>query len=61
MPQDSAQRANTNKLALSFIVWGKRESVLASTGVTPDNRKEYDKVLKKVDGFFQVRKNVIYE
>ena len=30
-------------------------------GVTTDDRKDYVTVLKKVDGFFQVRKNVIYE
>ena len=34
---------------------------MASTGVTPDDRKDYAKVLEKVDEFFQVRKNVIYE
>ena len=37
------------------------ESVLASTGTTQDIRKEYRKVLEKVNGFFQVRKNVVYE
>ena len=37
------------------------ESVLASIGITPDDRKDYSKVLEKVDGFFKVRKNIIYE
>ena len=37
------------------------ESVLASTGTAQDDRKKYKKVLEKVDGFFQVRKNVIYK
>ena len=44
-----------------YCLGEEAESVLASTGVTPDDRKEYDTVLEKVDGFFQVRKNVIYE
>ena len=48
---------NPSKLALSFYCQGEEaESVLASTGVTPDDRKENDKDLKKVNGFFQVRK-----
>ena len=44
-----------------YCLGEEAESVLASTGTTQDDRKEYTKVLEKVDGFFQVRKNVIYE
>ena len=44
-----------------YCLGEEAESVLASTGVTPDDRKDYAKVLEKVDEFFQVRKNVIYE
>ena len=44
-----------------YCLGNKAESVLASTGITPDDRKEHDKVLERDDGFFQVRKNVIYE
>ena len=44
-----------------YCLGEEAESVLASTGVTPDDQKEYDTVLEKVDGFFQVHKNVIYE
>ena len=34
------------------------EDVLASTGITSQERAKYDKVLEKFDNFFQVRKNV---
>ena len=44
-----------------YCLGEEAESVLASTGVTTDDRKDYATVLEKVDGFFQVRKNVIYE
>ena len=37
------------------------EDVLTSTGILEEDRKKYDKVVKKLDAFFKVRKNVIYE
>ena len=38
-----------------------RQQVLASTGISDDERKEYSKVLRKFDEFFKVRRNVILE
>ena len=32
------------------------EDVLTSTGITPQEKAKYDKVLEKFDNFFQVRK-----
>ena len=37
------------------------EDVLTSTGILEEDRKKYDKVVEKLDAFFKVRKNVIYE
>ena len=37
------------------------EDVLRSTDITTDEKKSYDKVIKKFDSFFKVRKNVIFE
>ena len=37
------------------------DSVLTSTNATEDDRKDYDKVLKLFDDFFQVRRNIIFE
>ena len=34
---------------------------MSSTNVTADERKVYDTVLEKLDGFFKVRRNVIFE
>lgn len=46
---------------LLYCIGENAEAVLASTNVTADERKVYDTVLAKFDGFFQVRKNVIFE
>ena len=37
------------------------EDVLTSTKATADDRKEYKKVIHKLDEFFKVRRNVIFE
>ena len=37
------------------------ESVLDSTNITSGQRKKYDTVVAKLDSFFQVRKNTIFE
>ena len=36
------------------------EEILASTNISDEDRKKYDKVLKQYDDFFRVRKNVIF-
>ena len=37
------------------------EDVLTSTKATADDRKEYKKIMHKLDKFFKVRQNVIFE
>ena len=37
------------------------EDVLTSTGISDEDRKRYDAVMSKFDGFFKVRKNPIFE
>lgn len=37
------------------------EGTLRSTNITKDERKDFSKVFKKLDEFFKVRKNVIFE
>ena len=37
------------------------EYVLMSTTITEANRKDYKKVMEKLDKFFKVRRNVIFE
>ena len=52
-----SSESESNQVSTFLYCLGEEaESVLASTSVTPDDRKEYDKVLEKVDGFFQVHK-----
>ena len=46
---------------LLYCLGEQAEAVLTSTNATPDERKEYATVLAKFDGFFKVRKNVIFE
>ena len=55
--QSAAQQIST----LLYCMGEEAEAVLASTKATDDDRKDYKLVLKKLDEFFQVRKNVIYE
>ena len=57
----SSESASKQVSIFLYCLGEEAESVLASTGTTPDDWKDYDKVLEKVDGFFQVHKNVIYE
>ena len=37
------------------------EDALSSTNISTDDRKSYAEVMAKFDGFFQIRKNIIYE
>ena len=57
----STETASKQVSTFLYCLGEEAESVLASTGITPDDRKDYSKVLEKVDGFFKVRKNIIYE
>ena len=44
-----------------YCIGEEAEAVLMSTNVTEDERKVYDTVVTKFDGFFNVRRNVIFE
>ncbi|ETW98423.1 MAG: hypothetical protein ETSY2_42830 [Candidatus Entotheonella gemina] len=46
---------------LLYCLGEQAEAVLTSTNATADERKDYATVLAKFDGFFKVRKNVIFE
>ena len=46
---------------LLYCLGEEAESVLASTDISEEDRKKYNKVIEKFDAFFKVRQNVIYE
>ena len=46
---------------LLYCLGEEAEDVLASANITKDNRKKYESVLAKLDEFFKVRRNVIFE
>jgi len=55
--ESQAHQVNT----LFFCLGEEVEDLLCSTNITDNERKEYTSVLEKFDGFFQVRKNIIFE
>ena len=46
---------------LLYCLGVEAEDVLTSTNISNDDRKQYDQVLGKMDEFFKVWKNVIFE
>ena len=46
---------------LLYCMGEDAEDVLTSTGISDEDRKRYDAVMSKFDGFFKVRKNLIFE
>ena len=46
---------------LLYCLGEEAEDVLASTHVTAEQRKKYKDVVGKFNGFFKVRRNVIFE
>ena len=46
---------------LLYCLGEEAEDILVSTNISEDQRKQYEAVLSKFDGFFRVRKNVIIE
>ena len=46
---------------LLYCMGGQADSVLASTNITEDDRKKYQKVIDKFDTHFGVRRNNIFE
>ena len=55
--EDDARKVST----LLYCLGDDAHDVLASTNISADDRKKFDKVVEKFDAHFQVRKNVIYE
>ena len=54
---DDVQQVNT----LLYCIGEEAESVLSSTGITAEERKQYKTVIDKFEEFFMVRRNVIFE
>ena len=54
---EEARRVST----LLYCLGEEADDVLSSTSITSEDQKKYDKVIGKLDEYFQVRKNVIYE
>ena len=46
---------------LLYCLGEEAEAVFVSTGLTEDERKDYDAVLGKFDKYFKVRRNIIFE
>ena len=46
---------------LLYCLGEEADAVLTSTNPSADDKKKYDSVIEKFDGFFLVRKNVIFE
>ena len=57
----SAESEERQVSTLLYTLGEDAEDVLSSTNISEDNRKKYAEVMSKLDSFFQVRKNVIYE
>ena len=54
------KRVQLSKSAL-YCLGEEAESVLASTHITSEERQKYETVVAKLNGYFKVRKNVIFE
>ena len=57
----SAESKERQVSTLLYTLGEDAVDVLSSTNISDDNRKKYAEVMAKFDGFFQIRKNVIYE
>ena len=55
--EDQTRQVST----LLYCLGGEADDVLTSTNITEEERKQYASVLKKLDDFFKVRRNVIFE
>ena len=55
--EDESRRVST----LLYCLGEEAHDVLTSTGISAEDKKVYSKVLEKFDGYFDVRKNVIFE
>ena len=59
LKDDGSESKQVNTLL--YCLGEEAEAVLDSTYITSDERKVYSKVIEKLDAFFKVRKNVIFE
>ena len=57
--QDASAAKQVNTLL--YCLGEEAESILTSTNISEDGQKDYAAVLARFDGFFQVRRNVIFE
>ena len=55
------QSGSKQVCTLLYCLGEEAESILTSTNTMADNRKDYDTIITKLDSFFQVRRNVIFE
>ena len=55
--QSEAKQVST----LLYSLGEEAEDVLRSTNIEPSGERRYTKVLEKLDEYFQVRRNVIFE
>ena len=55
--EDESRQIST----LLYCMGEEAEGVLASTNISEDSRKKYKDVMAGLDGYFQVRKNLLYE
>ena len=55
--ESQARQVNT----LLYCLGEEGEDLLCSTNITEEEMKEYSSVRQKLNGFFQVRKNIIFE
>ena len=46
---------------LLYCMGQDAEEILSSTNISGDDRRKYEAVVAQFDGFFKVRKNVIFE
>ena len=46
---------------LLYCLGEEVDNILTSTNISEENRKKYDEVMAKFNGFFKVRRNVILE
>ena len=46
---------------LPYCLWERAKEVLLSTGITEEQRQQYNAVMENLDNHFKVRRNIIFE
>ena len=57
----SKESAERQVSSLLYCMGEDAEAVLTTTRITDEDRADYSKVLEKFDGYFKVRKNLVFE